>query len=571
MQYQWQHNQDVLQQQAEKITQQVHASQFSSRHGAAVTEKAIDQALSTLRKNHDTQYGGFGSAPKFPNEPQLFLLLEAAVLYPDQDYLQLATQQLQSMSAGGIYDHVGGGFHRYSTDPYWLVPHFEKMLYNQANLVRLYTRAWEITNNRLFQQITCETLDYVLRELCHPLQAFYSATDADSEGVEGKYFVWDVAEIQQLLSPGEAELATSLFGISTHGNFIGSNILHLPSAYDVYAKENDCELEELLQQSKTIRNKLLQGRKQRPAPLLDNKIICGWNAMMISALSTSGKQMQRPHYIAAAVAAAEYLLEYHRPQPDMLLRISIDGNAATAGRQEDYALLAEALIQLYDDTGESCWLNHASEICTQMVARFYLPEQGVFCMNTSNDTDDKQPLLPVNPIANEDNATPSGNAVAMRTLTKLYRRTGDDQWQQITQNLQQALGEMLNQYPHACCYLLTALLENEYHEQGNLQYAGNGKVRISAHLPKREINPEVAIHTTLLAPAWQLQRLQVVAQKLYPFPHSDRVILKLQLELELCDAHHCLPVETLPLSVALDNEQVPSLPLAVVYSGDFTL
>ncbi len=556
----WRERHLELREQARDITRQVERSLRRTR--AVETRDVLDRAdpvtnaLDALSQSHDALHGGFGQVPKFPAEPNLGLLLEAALLYPERDCMGPVIHQLDCMVQGGIYDHVGGGFHRYATDRHWLVPHFEKMLYNQAGLARIYTRAWELTGDPLYRLTACETLDYVLREMRDGERGFYSATDADSEGCEGKYFVWTPTQLQAVLDPKEYGLAMKLFGVSKLGNFEGASILHLPLSYAEYARAQGMPLDELLAASRTIRKKLWETRQQREPPLLDNKVIVSWNAMMIGALSFAGRLMEQDCYLVAAVQAARHLLTHHRREDGRLWRIGINGNMTVSGRQEDYASLAEALIQLYDDTGDEQWLNAARELCAQMVEQFFDPEQGIFQMC---DRTEPEQMLPVPPTDTEDNTTPSGNASALQVLVKLSRRTDESCYRELAEKLLDGLGGTLSHWPHACCHLLTGMLELRHREQRALQYAGAGRLRVQGNLGD---DGRVRIDGILRADGWQAPELCVVEQRLLSCAGSSRVqALQVELRVELCTDRFCLPPEQLCLTLPLGRRSVSALPL----------
>ncbi len=269
----WTDDHEQYLEQANAITEEINRIMSAKQKATSITNDTIEKAVQNMLGSYDSTYGGFGRTPKFPNEPNLFLLLEAAVHFDDTFDLDVLNKTLREMAQGGIYDHVAGGFHRYSTDQHWLVPHFEKMLYNQANLARIYLRAYELTGNDFYKQVVSETLDYVLREMTDSEGGFYSATDADSEGREGAFFVWDKAELKSLLTADEFKLAVDVFGVTDSGNFEGENILFLPEPYAAYAERHKLVLGELHKDVATIKEKLLVARNKRIPPLRDDKII----------------------------------------------------------------------------------------------------------------------------------------------------------------------------------------------------------------------------------------------------------------------------------------------------------
>lgn len=349
--------------------------------GDAVLASAVEQSLA----RHDAQLGGFSPAPKFPHEPQLLFLLDRVLRTGDSRALAAVETSLDHMARGGIYDQVGGGFHRYSTDARWLVPHFEKMLYNQAHLSRSYLEAYRVTGNQLYQRVVRQTLDYVLRDMTSPQGGFYSATDADSEGKEGEFFVWTPAELREALPKDNAALAIELFGVTERGNFEGKNILHLPQSLPAFAETNDLELDELLTRVDRIRQRLYEVREKRIHPLRDDKIVTAWNGMMITSLARAGELLGDPRYRAAAERAAELLWKINRQEDGSLWRVHLEGSSSVDANLEDYAYLAESYVSLYDLTGEKRWLNRAATLADAMLERFWDAEGGGFFISADDE------------------------------------------------------------------------------------------------------------------------------------------------------------------------------------------
>jgi uncharacterized protein len=319
----------------------------------------------------DELQGGFSHAPKFPTEPVLFLLLQEAERTADSAVLEAVTVTLDAMAGGGIHDQVGGGFHRYSTDNEWLVPHFEKMLYNQAHLARAYLLAWRLTGNAEHRRVAAQTLDYVLRDMTSPDGVFYSATDADSAGKEGLFFLWTKEQIQQALSASDAAFAIELFGVTDGGNYEDSNILFLPQSLEAVAAERGETVKNLLAHLDDVREEMYAVRTKREHPLRDEKIILAWNAMMISSLAQAGSLLNDPRYLLAARRSAEQLWATSRGEPGQLWRVQLNGAPSIAEHQEDYAYFAEALLHLHDATAESRWLIRAQEVANAMLATFF--------------------------------------------------------------------------------------------------------------------------------------------------------------------------------------------------------
>ena len=507
----WTDEHERFLEQAETVSSEINRIMSARQKATLISNATIEKAVQNVVSSYDSTYGGFGGAPKFPNEPNLFLLLEAAVHKDDAFDLDVLNTTLQQMAQGGIYDHVAGGFHRYSTDQHWLVPHFEKMLYNQANLARIYLRAYEITGNDFFKQVVSETLNYVLREMTDKQGGFYSATDADSEGREGAFFVWKKTELASLLTTDEFNLVVDLYAVSDAGNFEGDNILFLPVSYAGFAEEKKLDLNVLLSDVVGIKQKLLLARNKRIAPLRDDKIITAWNGMVIMAFSAAGKVLQRPDYRDAAINATNYLLDLNRQEDGRLWRSSLNGRPSINGKQEDYAYLAEALIQLFDDTGDERWLSEAETLSAIMIDQFRDEQAGGFFMSV----EEPGMSLPTRPKDLEDNAIPSGNSVALRVLAKLAKRSGKQDYSNHAEALIAGLSEKIDKYPHAYTYLQTALLEFLNHEHAALQYAARGKVNIESSIKQHGQAFELSI-LIKVKPEWHINADKPLSEDLIP-------------------------------------------------------
>ena len=467
----WQDHCEEITVQAEKIT-----AALQPRNPDTIADLIEDKqnlpditrlACENIIATYDKQCGGFSGAPKFPNEPFLFLLLEAGLHLGDQQYLNIVDQSLIKMAQGGIYDHISGGFHRYSTDRNWQIPHFEKMLYNQANLARIYLRAYQLNGKPSNKRVATEILDYVLSEMTATDGGFYSATDADSEGVEGKFFVWTPEQLKTCLSEEEYSLATSLFGITEKGNFDGTNILHLPISYAEYASQNKLLINNLIEQINRIKQKMQTNRNSRPPPLRDDKVITAWNGMMITALSMGGQILDRKDYTEAAITAAQRLLAF-----DTLPRATLNNQNSGNGKQEDYVFLAEALIQLYDVTNDSKWIEHTVSVTNQMLENFWSEEAGYFFIGGET--------LPIQSRSLSDNTTPSGNSTAFRLLCKLTKRTTGGKYQNYIKRLLHTYIKKSEYAPHAYAYFQVGALEYLNGEYASTQYMVNGTIRINA-------------------------------------------------------------------------------------------
>jgi hypothetical protein len=392
-------------------------------------------AMTYYAQVFDPQMGGVRRAPKFPSSMNVRFLLRYWKRTGDEQALAMARLTLTRMALGGIYDQVGGGFHRYSTDARWLVPHFEKMLYDNALLAIAYVEGWQATREPFFRRIAGEVLDYVAREMTDPSGAFWSATDADSEGEEGTFFVWTPARLRQVLGEEDGARAAALFGASEEGNFEGSNVLaldHLPGA------EEQAFLDR-------IRPLLYQARSARPPPLTDTKILTAWNGLMISAFARAGLAFARQDYLEAAARAAQALLRAHFASGKLLR------TGAHAGLLEDHAFLAAGLVDLYEASGERRWLDEACALHRALARRFAHEEGGFY-----RTPEDHEALLAREKPA-YDGAEPTGNSVAALTLLRLEELTGEGGWREQAEKLLRSFGALLAGAPAALGEMLLAV------------------------------------------------------------------------------------------------------------------
>jgi uncharacterized protein len=508
----WRTQRERLESDAEKVASAVAQSTAARGRAEQVGAGAIDKAVQQSLLQHDDRHGGFGSAPKFPHEPELLLLLQLALRTGHEEARDAAVHSLFAMARGGIHDQIAGGFARYSTDERWLVPHFEKMLYNQAHLGRAFLHAYRLTGHWYAARVARETLEYVLRDLCSPEGAFYSATDADSEGEEGLFFLWTPAELRAALPEAEAELALDLFQATEHGNFEGKNILHLPVPLDVYARKRQLALPELLSRLDRIRERLYAVRERREHPLRDEKILTAWNGMMITTLAEAAAILSEPRYLEAARRAAELLWARSRRAPGDLWRVHLAGSSSIPAQQEDYATLAEALLALYDATDEPGWLERARELADAMLGRFWDTEQGGFFMSA----EDADPHLIARPKSPNDGATPSGNSVAARVLVRLAARTGEPLYARRAAETLAAFGAAVERYPAGYSYLLAAADELLHGEAGALRHAAGGAVRVLGRLePTGEGQGRLLVELRLRS-GWHVNAHEPLGPELVP-------------------------------------------------------
>ncbi len=386
------------------------------------------QVLEALSEEYDAQYGGFGYSesndhqPKFPQPPNLLFLLDVAGRDDDARAREMVLHTLSQMAAGGIRDHVGGGFHRYSTDRFWRVPHFEKMLYDNAQLAVAYLLAHVATGREEFRQVVVETLEFMERDLGDPGGGFYAALDAETDAKEGEYYVWRRKDLEAALTADELRLADLVYG-TAQPNFEGASVLLLPQPLSKAAAELDVSPDKLPTYLLPIRDKLLSARRQRPAPLTDTKILAAWNGLAIRAFAMAGDQLGEPKYTEQARRAAEFVLANHRTAEGRLLRTWTAGQARLNAYLDDYALVVDGLLALAEATGQSRWLEAAEELTRTQIELFWDDKGGGFYYTSS----DHEQLLArsKNPI---DSVLPSGNSVSASNLAALAKATGNAEY-----------------------------------------------------------------------------------------------------------------------------------------------
>jgi uncharacterized protein YyaL (SSP411 family) len=433
----WRERPEKVREQAARLSEAIAAGAMLERpESAGVPRSVIPETVAALARAFDRSGGGFGGAPKFPPHCTLEFLLAAG----DRE---LAPATLRAMAAGGIYDQIGGGFARYAVDATWTVPHFEKMLYDNALLARAYLHGFQVTGEQRFAEVCCETLDWALRELRGPEGGFSSALDADSEGVEGKFYVWTLAELREAFAEDLelGEEAVAYFGVSVGGNFEhGLNVLEARGP----APTPDRLAE--------IRRRLLEVRSGRVRPGLDDKRLTSWNALMIAALADAGAALSRDDYVDAARACAEFVLRDLRDAEGRLLRTWKDGHAALPGYLEDHAYLLEALIVLYEATFDERWYTEAVAIADTMIERFGDGERGGF-FTTASDV----PFLLTRRKDLEDAPVPSGNSAAALGLLRLARLSGNGAYERQAAGVLALHAEVATRHPTAFGHLLQAL------------------------------------------------------------------------------------------------------------------
>ena len=434
---QWDTEREKLIQSAENITDMLKNTE--SVKGNKVNGDIVETAAEMLRKSYDSIYGGFGSAPKFPIPHELMFLMYYAKINSDETAQKMAEKTLIQMRKGGIFDHIGGGFSRYSTDRYFLAPHFEKMLYDNALLIIAYSAMYSLTSSKVYLETTMKTAEYVLREMTSPEGGFYSAQDADSEGVEGKYYTFSVDEITSVLGD-KGKHFSETFDITEHGNFEGVNIPNLLKSGDL-----DTDFEAEFQS-------LYEYRKKRTKLHLDDKILLSWNSMMIAAMSMLYRVSHEEKYLCAAENAQRFI-EENISDGERLYTSFRDGKRSDKTFLDDHAYYIAALIELYNSTLDRKYLTKAEELCAEALRRFY-DKNGGFNMCEATE-------LLMNPKELHDGAVPSGNSIMAYDLVRLYQLTDKEEYREYAKKQLNFMSAQSQDYPAGHCMFLLAKLLNE--------------------------------------------------------------------------------------------------------------
>jgi uncharacterized protein YyaL (SSP411 family) len=412
---------------------------------------AMARGAEQLAQAYDASYGGLGRAPKFPNTGALELFLRHYRSSKDRRFLEIVTTTLAKMAEGGIYDRLGGGFHRYSVDEKWLVPHFEKMLYDNAQLTRLYVDAYRVTGDPLFKRVVQETLEYLLREMFHPDGGFYSTQDADSEGEEGRFFVWERNEVMRVLGDERGEIFCRFYDVSDLGNFEGKNILHPVLTLEQAARYFKRDSEEIERTIAGSRENLFLKREERIKPFRDEKILSSWNGLMLSSLAEAFKVLAHPGYLDAAEKTVEFIFE-RMFRDGFLLHVYKNGKAKIRGFLDDYAFLAGALLDLYEATFERGILERAGELAETMIREFWDDINGGFFYTGRSHEELISRTKPA-----FDGSVPSGNAAATLALLRLYHYTGREGYLLRAEKVLRLYYEAMEKQPFGFAHMLSAL------------------------------------------------------------------------------------------------------------------
>jgi uncharacterized protein YyaL (SSP411 family) len=439
----------------ERITEHLNQAEGLPRSAQLLTDEVLFSAFHGMSGQFDDRRGGLGGAPKFPQAMNWEFVLRFWKRSGNERAREMVTRTLTAMARGGIYDQLGGGFHRYSVDAEWLVPHFEKMLYDNAQLASLYLHAWLALGDPEYRRIVEETLDYVLREMTDPAGGFYSAQDADSEGVEGKFFVWTADEIRAVLPADEAGHALHAWGVDRGSNFEGHNILWVPGEPPGESVRN-------------ARRALYEVREGRVHPARDDKVLAAWNGLMCRAFAEAGQALGRTDYVAAAARNADFILREMR-RDGRLLRTWRAGQAKLLGYLEDYSMVAAALLDVYEATYERRWLDEARGLVEEMLRLFW--DEGVAGFY---DTGIDHERLIVRPRNLSDNAVPCGSSVAVETLLRLAVLTGEERYEARAASALRPLADLMARYPSGFARFLCAL---DFHLAPKVEVALIGPTR----------------------------------------------------------------------------------------------
>jgi uncharacterized protein YyaL (SSP411 family) len=449
---------EEIEQQANNLTEHLKVSNAfgintAPQNQPVFDEKKIEESFQNIMRSADQDWGGFGRAPKFPQTFTINFLLGFSHVYENEEALQQALLSLDKMAQGGLYDHIGGGFARYSTDTEWLVPHFEKMLYDNALLVVSFAEAYQLTRNPFYKQIIEETLTFIERELMHEEGGFYSALDADSEGEEGKYYLWNYEEVKETLN-GDAELFCTYFDIIPNGNWEDKNIPWVQTPLNQFADQKHIEPGELKRVIQSGREKLLQEREKRMKPLLDDKVLLGWNALMNVAYTKAFEATGHQHYKTVAEKNMSFLLSSFKNKDGNYCHTWKNGKAKHPAFLDDYANLIAALIELSQATSNFAFLDRAKEL-TELVINNFSDEESLLFYYTSRQQTDV--LLRKKEVY--DGATPSGNAVMAQNLYRLSIFFDQPSWRQRAEDMVNALGDVIIKYPTSFGVWLSLLFE----------------------------------------------------------------------------------------------------------------
>lgn len=460
----WKNNSQEIIQSANEITSSLKNIYDKSSY-SKIDTSILHKAFKSFEKNFDNQFGGFGTAPKFPSPHNLTFLLRYSFLFESDVAQQMAIKTLQAMRNGGIYDHIGFGFHRYSTDQKWLVPHFEKMLYDQASLIIAYSELYQVTKNDLYKKTVYQIIEYLTHKMQNDLGGFYSAEDADSEGVEGKFYVWSYDEIKGLLSNQQFLIAEKFFSILREGNYFdeishrntGKNILHVREAIENISSYFGLTPSEIENQIEIIRSILFEAREKRIHPFKDDKVLTDWNGLMIAALSIAGRILNDEKIISMAKTTSNFILKTMLNEKKELLHRYRNGSKSIAATLDDYSFLIWGLIELYQSTFDFDLVNKINLLTEKTIELFYDQDNGGFYFSQANAKD-----LIIRTKDNYDGAIPSGNSVMIYNLIKLNSILFENKFSNVIEKSLQYFSSQLINSPSSSTFLLSSFMNYNY-------------------------------------------------------------------------------------------------------------
>jgi uncharacterized protein YyaL (SSP411 family) len=495
----WKNRRTEVDQQAGEITLALEQLAVGATEpSSSMPEKTlVNDATSHLLSLFDEKDGGFGSAPKFPHATDLDLLLRRGLIFNDPKLIAAAELTLDRMACGGIRDHIGGGFARYSVDGKWLVPHFEKMLYDNALLGEVYVRAYQVTGHQRHAEVAREVFDYLCRDMVDAAGGFHCSEDADSEGVEGKFYVWTPSEVREVLGEERAARFCEVYDITEGGNFEGNNIANLPRSLADWASDFSLSLESLGEQLANDRQQLRLARQQRPRPGRDDKVLVAWNSLAIKALAVGGAVLDQPRYIEAAERAAEFMLSQMTRADGRLLHAFRGGKAHLDAYADDYAYTIEAFIALFEATGESIWIGRATDLADCLLAHFEDQDLGGFFYTAA----DAESLITRNKDWH-DGSLVSGNASATMALLRLSRLVDRDDYRAAAERTLLAAGEVLVKQSAGCGALVSAL-DRYWHDKEQIVLAVKDVETMNAFRPRflKPLRPHATLSWVVGEPA----------------------------------------------------------------------
>ncbi len=500
----WVERREQAIEQAEKLTQALRQSVVGDDSTGEISQQLLFDAAAKLERIFDFKHGGFGAAPKFPHSMDLLLLLRVWKRCDREGVLDMVRLNLDKMAQGGIYDHLAGGFARYSVDARWLVPHFEKMLYDNGLLAGVYLDGYVVTKDEAYARVVRETLDYTLNYMTDDLGGFHSTEDADSEGEEGKFYVWTPEEIKELLGDARAERFCYVYDVSDEGNFEGKNILNLPKTIEQCAALHNWNLAELETELAESRAALLAARDQRIRPGKDDKILVSWNALMIDSMARAAGVLDEPRYLAAATRATEFILGHLRRGDGRLLHTWRRGNAQLDAYLDDYTYLINALVSLYEASFDEKWIDEAIGFSEIVLRHFIDRDSGGFFFTA----DDHEPLIARNKDY-QDSSVPSGNSMAATALFRLGKLCGRQDLVDAAQSAMAAAMPMVQRAPSATGQVLVAMDMSigPFHEIAVVGDASEPATKQVLAEFRRRYHPNCVIASRSLGDAYQSPHL----------------------------------------------------------------